>query len=206
MKKNKKSILIWLGMSLILMMTFNGAKIAFADEDIAYMFSSWLNNKTVESLNDIDYTISAEQINQTNRLKSEIDQKVKAAEEQYQAFIENEKRKRVKGLENYATRLIEGYEAPVESGEEVIQKLECIKQKAEIEMNIVLGNKDEHALIDCGPLKVDPDETKAEEGQFEDTKPNTEPKENNDKENTENHENGSSDNEANDDGEVDEKP
>lgn len=131
------------------MIIFSGVKIAFADQDIGYMISNWLDRKRIESLKEIDNTISEEQATQTSRLKSEINKKIKAAEEQYHSFIESEKLKRVQGLEKYTTQLIEKYEAPEISREETIKKLECIKQKAEIEMDIVLGKKGENELISC---------------------------------------------------------
>ncbi|WP_042146825.1 hypothetical protein [Paucisalibacillus sp. EB02] len=154
MKKGKKLSLKIIGTLFAIFLLISSVRVAFAEQDIAQMLYSWMDNKRTQSIHELEQSISLEQVEQTTRLKREIQHVITSAEQQHQEFLTNEKVKRKNRLEEYADKLIKNYDVTMDSGENVINKLECIALNAEIEMDIVLGLKDKSELRDCGELTV----------------------------------------------------
>jgi hypothetical protein len=152
MMNGKRPSLKIIGTFLVIMIMISSVRVVFAEQDIAQMLYSWMDNKRSQSIHELEQSIALEQAEQTNRLKSEIQQAITSAEKQHQEFLENEKLKRINSIEDYADKLIETYDVKVNSSEDVTKKLDCIARNAEIEMDIVLGLTDKSALKDCGEL------------------------------------------------------
>lgn len=154
MKKGNNLYLPIIGIGIVLIIMVSSVKVVFANEDIAYMLKIWFHDKQSASIEEIERTISLEKEKQTDRLKSEIHEAIQSAESQYESFLEEEKTKRKQELIEYADQLISNYDVSVEADQVLIDKLNCLITKTEIEMDIVLGRKDTSQLIDCGELQV----------------------------------------------------
>ncbi|WP_339213581.1 hypothetical protein [Ornithinibacillus sp. FSL M8-0202] len=155
MKKGNKLYLPIIGIGIVLIIMVSSVKVVFANEDIAYMLKNWFDDKQSASMEEIERTITQEKEKQTTRLKSEIHEAIQSAESQYEAFLEEEKTKRKQELIDYADQLISNYDVSMEADQVLLDKLNCLITKTEIEMDIVLGKKDTSQLIDCGELQVD---------------------------------------------------
>jgi len=113
-------------MVLFLFLIGGSLTVVFASPSITDVLSTWLMNKTDESIQEIDQEIQAEQAKQTERLKAELEAEIANLEEEFEVFLESEKEKRVQAIEAYAEERIQ----------EIPEMINGEARKAEIEAEI----------------------------------------------------------------------
>src|SRR5699024_3212753 len=86
---------------LFLFLIGGSLTVVFASPSITDVLSTWLMNKTDESIHEIDQEIQAEQAKQTDRLKAELETEIAQLEEAFDGFLEEEKEKRMQAIEAY---------------------------------------------------------------------------------------------------------
>ncbi|WP_059173493.1 hypothetical protein [Bacillus sp. FJAT-27445] len=110
-KYNRKSTLplkILIGVLFLSVVIAGNIGVAFADQDISGLLSSWFNKKGQESIVSIESAIAAEKETQKLRLKEELQSELLNASERLNRFTEEEKQNRIQALRDYANQLIAG--------------------------------------------------------------------------------------------------
>lgn len=129
-----------IGIGIFLLFTGGGLTVAFASTSISDVLSTWLSNKTDQSIREIDIEIQAEQEKQTERLKATLEAEINQLETEIALFLEEEKSRRVKEIKHYAEERIAEIPGIVEeraNKEEIAAELDAILQKAMEEMEQV---------------------------------------------------------------------
>lgn len=138
---NKKQVI---PLALFIMLLFGGGLTAtVADSSLSGILTSWLDDKTEQSIAEIDSAIKEEQAIQTERLKEVLAEEIKEVEKEWETFIEAEKQKQLAALREYTDKHIAERigvtEVDPEKQATVEKELERIFQEAVNEMeNIML--------------------------------------------------------------------
>ncbi|MFA1821916.1 hypothetical protein ACDX78_17325 [Virgibacillus oceani] len=130
---------IVIGTLFLIVVAGSSVTIAFADQNIGGMLTSWFDQKTEESVEEIEQAILTEQQKQTKKLQEELRLAIEAAEEELHDFVEAEKSSRVEDIRKYADSLMEEIEIDESAMKETkLQELEQIFNNAKVEMDQVL--------------------------------------------------------------------
>lgn len=118
--------------TLLLTVGFStSVNVAFANEDISAMLSSWFDQKTNESISDIETAINEEKTKSMETLKQELKVEMKDAEMKLNAYTEQEKQKRVDELKQYTEQLISDMQSMEQVEKDKVQKeIDVIIQEA----------------------------------------------------------------------------
>jgi hypothetical protein len=143
--KNKTSRTKLIIGTLVLSIGFGGSfSVAFADQDIQGMLSSWFNKQKTEAIVTIEQAISSEKEIQMQRLKDELRLEIQNAEKELNKFTEMEKEQRILALKSHTDELINNLQIDNSKEKEIIvSKLNKIMQDAfdKMEKEIDKNNK-----------------------------------------------------------------
>ncbi|WP_078382525.1 hypothetical protein [Sutcliffiella halmapala] len=115
--------------------------IAFANQDIGSLLTSWFDKKKNESITRIEETIAIEQEKQTSRLKEELQVKLKDSEQKLKEFTDTEIEARLLELKRYTDELIQNTEFSSEvDKEEFLVELDTIVELAKQQM-VEMGDR-----------------------------------------------------------------
>lgn len=104
-KNIKKSVVI-IG-AIALSVGIGTSNVAFADQNIGGLMSSWFDKQESESIKEIDQEIDNAKAEQMSRLKTELSKEMSNSAQQLDALTESEKQKSVNELKAYADQIIQ---------------------------------------------------------------------------------------------------
>lgn len=132
-KKHHFSLKLLIGVLLLSGTIVGNIGVAFADQDINTLLTSWFSKKGQESISSIETAVSTEKEQQKIRLKEELQSELANSAQLLQQYTEEEKQKRILELQQYADKLIE--EMKLENNQAEKQRIAADMDK-EIQMAI----------------------------------------------------------------------
>lgn len=139
MKSKKKFVIILL---FVFAFMGGGLSIVIADTSISGVLSTWLSNKTEQSIQTIETEIQKEQGKQTERLKTELQASIDQLENELNVFVETEKQKRITAIEMYAEELLTQITVDgLDRKTEIEKELDNIYQEAIERMDVISDNQ-----------------------------------------------------------------
>ncbi|MDQ0269152.1 hypothetical protein [Cytobacillus purgationiresistens] len=136
-QRKKKPIKLVAGLLFCVLMVSSSVSIAFANNDIESMLTTWFASKKADSIASIEKAVATEQEKQTIRLKEEVRVKIAEADKQIQQTTQTEIDLKVQELKRYTDELINSYHPAQEGNEEVIKELNGIMEAAKQQMEAV---------------------------------------------------------------------
>ncbi|MEH7299364.1 hypothetical protein [Neobacillus drentensis] len=138
-RKKHFRIKILIGVLLLSSTIAGNIGVAFADQDINSLLTSWFNKKGQESISTIENAIMTEKEQQKVRLKEELQSELNNSAQLMNQYTEDEKQKRIQALQEYADQLVENMkiENNKEEKQRISAEMEQIIQKAIKELNKV---------------------------------------------------------------------
>lgn len=136
-----KKVKFLIGAILLTVGIGSSVNVAFADQDINALLTSWFDKKKAESISEIEQSIISEKEIQKQRLKEQLQLEIEQSEVELQAFTEEQKAARILALQQYSDTLIANFDIDNSKKEEKISgELEAIVQEAIEKMDKVVKN------------------------------------------------------------------